>query len=97
MAAPSHEWLDRPAGNAEWGRLRLIGFEPITFGSVDRCSIQLSYRRKWLAILYRSPCSDQFYSPRPCQQGQDPETGKPRIATWGYLRIRKLGQVSSTG
>jgi hypothetical protein len=26
--------------------MRLKGFEPLTAGSVDRCSIQLSYRRR---------------------------------------------------
>lgn len=31
--------------------MRLAGFEPATFGSVDRCSIQLSYRRISYSII----------------------------------------------
>ncbi len=35
------------ANVAEKKQPRLRGLEPLTFGSVDRCSIQLSYRRKY--------------------------------------------------
>ena len=37
------------------GRLRATGLEPVTFGSVDRCSIQLSYARE-IQLFRRIPC-----------------------------------------
>jgi hypothetical protein len=47
--------------------VRLAGLEPATFGSVDRCSIQLSYRRVPANSLMPLPFPQYRQGARGCQ------------------------------